>query len=241
MKSYLNKTFLINDAQARIRKDDDLLAFVKENGVFKLIPNGSQISVTDTTVGRDSAIYVRADGWGWTAAKNLKNQFLNETLRAIPPADDDPKGANAAWDAGNFLRQITLIEIVGADHALKYISDQVATPYLSLVHAAADDGVPMPLRSGFRTYPKQLYLYNGYQNRLPRFNRAAMPGFSNHQDGFAYDFVISGYEENPRYAWLKAHAPAHGFVRTVTEEPWHWEYRPQVAATGVYKTSNVLK
>ncbi len=241
MKSYLNKSFLINDAQARIRKDDDLLAAVMENGVPKLIPKGTQVNVTDATVGKDSAVYVRADGWGWTAAKNLKNQFLNESLRAIPPPDDNPKGANAAWDAGNFLRQITLIEIVGADHALKYISDEVAEPYLSLVHAAAADGVPMPLRSGFRTYPKQQYLYNGYKNNQPGFNLAAKPGFSNHQDGFAYDFVISGYEENARYAWLKAHAPSHGFVRTVNKEPWHWEYRPQVAATGAYKTTNVQK
>jgi hypothetical protein len=43
------------------------------------------------------------------------------------------------------------------------------------------------------------------------------------------------------YDWLKANGPAHGFVRTVNKEPWHWEYRPDVAATGAYKTANVIK
>jgi len=84
-------------------------------------------------------------------------------------------------------------------------------------------------------------LYNGYISGRPGFNLAAKPGFSNHQDGFAYDFAIGGYEGNPRYDWLKLHAPEHGFVRTVNKEPWHWEYRPDVAATGAYKTPNVLK
>ncbi len=241
MKSYLNKTFTIEDSQARIRKDDDLLALVMENGAPKLIPNGTQISVNDARLGKDTAVYVLADGWGWTAVRNLKNEFLNETLRSIPPPDDNPKGANAALDKGVFLRQITLIEIVGADHTLKYISAEVGLFYLKLVNAAEADGVLLPLRSGFRTYPKQQYLYNGYKNGLPGFNLAAKPGFSNHQDGFAYDFTISSSQANPLYNWLKAHAPEHGFVRTVNKEPWHWEYRPQVASTGAYKTSNVVK
>ena len=241
MKSYLDKTFLIDDPQARIRQDEDLLAFVMENGAPKLIPNGTKIRVTDTRIGKDTAVYVRADGFGWTAAKNLKHEFLNETLRSIEPPDNDKKGPNAAWDAGNFLRQLTLVELIGADHQLKYVSADVAPFYLQLVNAAEADGVILPLRSGFRTYAKQEYLYNGYIKGLHGFNLAAKPGFSNHQDGFAYDFVISGYEGNPLYDWLKKNAPKHGFVRTVNKEPWHWEYRPDVAATGKYKTANVAK
>jgi hypothetical protein len=241
MKSYLNKPFFIDDPQARIRKDEDLLSFVMENGAPRLIPKGTQINVTDATVGKDTVVYVRADGWGWTSSKNLKNDFLNETLRSIPPEANDQKGPNAAWDAGNFLKQITLVELVGADHQLKYISADVAPFYLALVNAAESDGVLLGLRSGFRTYAKQEFLFNGFKKGLPGFNLAAKPGFSNHQDGFAYDFVISGYEGNPLYDWLKKNGPKHGFVRTVNKEPWHWEYRPQIAATGVYKTANVAK
>jgi hypothetical protein len=240
MNSYLNKSFIVADPQARIREDDDLLSYVMENNKPKLIPQGSEIKVTEARVWKGS-VFVKAEGWGWTAGNNLKNGFLNETLSTLPPADDDQKGGNAAWDAGKYLKQLTLLEIVGADNAIKQISSEVAEFYLALVAASAKDGVLLPLKSGFRTYAKQEYLYNGYVKKLPGFNLAAKPGFSNHEDGYAYDFAIAGYEGNPRYDWLKRNAPRFGFVRTVNKEPWHWEYRPQVAATGAYKTANVKK
>ncbi|HEV2903798.1 MAG TPA: M15 family metallopeptidase [Pyrinomonadaceae bacterium] len=211
-----------------------------ENGAPKLIPNGTEIRVTDARVLRD-LVFVNAENLGWTAATNLKNKFLNETVGVFPPPDGDQKGANAAWDAGRFLKQITLIQIVGADNQLKFVSQDIADEYLALVNAAAADGVLMPLKSGFRTYPKQAYLRDGWERRLPGFNLAAKPGFSNHQDGFAYDFAISGYEGNPRYDWLKRNGPRHGFVRTVNREPWHWEFRPEIAQTGAFKAPGVTK
>lgn len=240
MKSYLNKKFIIEDPDARVREDGDLLAFVMENGKPKVIPSNTEISVTDTRISND-VVFVNAAGWGWTSSKNLKNKFLNETLATFEPPDDNPKGANAAWDSGHFIKQLTLIQIVGADSQLKFISKDIAEFYLALVNAAEKDGVLLGLKSGFRTYAKQENLYNGYIKKLPGFNLAAKPGFSNHEDGFAYDFAISAYEGNKLYDWLKAHGPAHGFVRTVNREPWHWEYRPEVAATGAYKTARVLK
>jgi len=240
MKSYLNKKFVVDDPDARVRRDDDLLAFVTENDQPKIIPRDTEISVSDTRLLNDS-VFVIADNFGWTAGNNLKNKFLNETLATFEPADDDQKGANAAWDNGHFIKQLTLIQIVGADGTLKFISSEVVEFYLALVNAAEKDGVLLPLKSGFRTYPKQETLYNGFIRHLPGFNLAAKPGFSNHEDGFAYDFAISAFEGNVRYDWLKAHGPAHGFVRTVNKEPWHWEYRPEVARTGAFKTARVLK
>ena len=238
MQSYLNKPFVINDPDARIRTGDDLLTYVMEDGRPKLIPNGSEIRVTDARVLREM-VYVSAENWGWTAATNLKNKFLNETVAVFEPQDDNEKGPNAAWDAGRFLKQITLVQIVGKNNQLKFISLDIADEYLALVNAAAADGVPLPLSSGFRTYPKQAYLYDGYIRRLPNFNKAAKPGFSNHQDGFAYDFAIDAYDGNPRYDWLKRNGPRHGFVRVVSGEPWHWEYRPAIAQTGAFKAPGV--
>jgi hypothetical protein len=241
MQSYLNKTFVIDDNDARVRQDGDLLSFVMEGGNPKRIPNGTEIRVTDAKALDEPSVFVNAENFGWTAAANLKNKFLNETLATFEPQDDDQKGPNAAWDNGHFLKQLTLIQIVGANKTLKQISSETAEFYLKLVNAAEADGVLLPLKSGFRTYAKQKFLFDGWTRRAPGFNLAAQPGFSNHEDGFAYDFEIGAYEGNPRYDWLKAHAPAHGFVRTVNKEPWHWEYRPEIAATGVYKTERVKK
>jgi hypothetical protein len=238
MKSYLNRNFVIDDPQARIRTDEDPLQFVLENGVPKLIPVGTQIKVTDAKVHKD-LVYVLAADFGWTAKNNLKNNFLNETLAEFPPVDNDDKGPNAAWDKGKFLKQLTLIQIVGADNSLKFVSKDIADEYLELVRAAEEDEVLLPLKSGFRTFASQQFLFNGFSNHLPGFNRAAKPGFSNHQDGFAYDFQIGGFNGDPRYDWLKKNGHKHGFVRTVNGEPWHWEFRPDVAATGVFKIPSV--
>ena len=240
MPSYLNKNFVIADPEARILQDDDLLAYVIENGRPKIIPSSTSIEISDAKVFRES-VFVNAVNWGWTAASNLKNKFLNETLATFPPPDSNQKGPNAAWDGGRFIKQLTLVQIVGADSTLKFVAEEVLRFYLALVNAAEADGVPLPLKSGFRTYPKQEYLYDGFVRRLPGFNLAAKPGFSNHQDGYAYDFAIAGYEGNPRYDWLKRNGPRHGFVRTVNKEPWHWEYRPAIAQTGAFKAPNVSK
>ncbi len=240
MQSYLNKSFVIGDPQARLREGDDLLTFMTENNQPKLIPNGTEVRIIDARVLRD-LVFVNVENFGWTAATNLKNKFLNETVGVFPPQDDNQKGANAAWDAGRFLKQITLVQIVGADNQLKFVSQDIADEYLALVNAAAADGVLLPLKSGFRTYPKQAFLRDGWERRRPGFNLAARPGFSDHQDGFAYDFAISGYEGNPRYDWLKRNGPRHGFVRTVNNEPWHWEYRPAIAQTGAFKAPGVTR
>lgn len=45
MKSYLNKKFVIDDPDARIRKDDDLLAFKMENDKPQIIPRNTEINV----------------------------------------------------------------------------------------------------------------------------------------------------------------------------------------------------
>ncbi len=105
------------------------------------------------------------------------------------------------------------------------------------------DGVQVAINSGFRSYPEQKYLYEGYINHRPSFNTAAKPGRSNHQSGIAFDIAVAGGDGNPVYEWLKRKAPAHGFIRTVNKEPWHWEYdraKAEIAvAAHTYKTRNV--
>jgi len=41
---------------------------------------------------------------------------------------------------------------------------------------------------------------------------------------------VGGFDGNPVYDWLKTNGPKFGFIRTVTKEPWHWEFRPTEAA-----------
>ncbi len=55
----------------------------------------------------------------------------------------------------------------------------------------------------------------------------AAPGFSKHQNGIAIDMNTSSRtSKTGMYNWLVNNAYKFGFIRTVSSEEWHFEYRP---------------
>jgi LAS superfamily LD-carboxypeptidase LdcB len=100
-----------------------------------------------------------------------------------------------------------------------------------MVQAAKDDGgVNILINSAFRTFQRQAELFDLMHHGG---NTAAPPGSSNHQHGQAFDLntghnVFNGSDKV--YEWLRKNGPKHGFIRTVNNESWHWEYRPRDAA-----------
>jgi LAS superfamily LD-carboxypeptidase LdcB len=84
--------------------------------------------------------------------------------------------------------------------------------------------------------------------------RVAAPGFSNHQNGIAVDFALrlkaekgaaeqqlaasmaqsDPWKESWFWHWLGGRAGEFGFV-PYEPEPWHWEYKPEVAARDTKK------
>lgn len=254
-ESFRDKTFVVVDPDARIRRDDDLMAFVPAAaGGFEAIPKGTKVQIVEVKVAeagsRSSIIFGRAtsvDGThvlGWTSTRNLEGKFTNETIGMVQPVPGASRfGPNAAWSDGEFIGQLELAAIVDSKLELERLALQTIEPYIAMVAAAARDGVLVLLNSGFRSYPEQKHLHDGFTRGLPGFNTAAKPGFSKHQNGIAFDLSVPGGDGNPTYEWLKNHATRFGFVRTVSKEPWHWEFdepRAQLAlAAGTFKTSTV--
>lgn len=254
-ESYLDKTFVVADADARIRRDDDLMAFVTTaGGGFQTLPQGSTVRVAEVRVqeaGSQAMIVfgrtTSADGaqvLGWTSTRNFEGKFMNETLGMVAPEPGASRfGPNAAWADGQYLGQLELVAIVDARLEIERLAMKTIEPYAKLVAAAAAVKVPITINSGFRSYPEQKHLNDGFVRGLPGFNTAAKPGFSKHQNGIAFDIAVAGGDGNPTYEWLKVNATGFGFVRTVSKEPWHWEYDPPRAqaarAAGTFKTPNV--
>lgn len=112
------------------------------------------------------------------------------------------------------------ITVVKADN--KPVETNTANAYIAMQNAARNAGVTLRVVSGFRTQAEQQYLYNCYQNgNCNNGNLAARPGYSNHQSGHALDLNTS---DSGVGSWMNNNGARFGFSRTVSSEPWHWEW-----------------
>lgn len=152
----------------------------------------------------------------------------NGTLRAIRKAykkkmNPVGRGRRATGYVNGVPRRIRVVPLEGS-----LVEVRTAKAYLKMKSAAARDGINLDVVSGFRTMDEQRRLYNGWINRLPGFNPAAPPGFSNHQSGIALDLNTQGVSQSvgtgPVYNWLARNAGRFGFGR-IPSEHWHWEFR----------------
>ncbi len=101
----------------------------------------------------------------------------------------------------------------------KPVEVHTATAYQAMRDAARRAGIALRIVSGFRTMEHQQALYRAY--RQGHGNLAAQPGTSNHQSGHALDLNTSSPGV---FRWLQRNAQRFGFHRTVSTEPWHWEW-----------------
>ena len=115
--TFVGKTFVVSDADARIRNPTNLTQMTTS-----IIPQGSQVLVMDVkTLPTGSktrvifALVTAPDGTahGWTSTRNFDGKFINETIGLLPSSlDPTQTGRNAAWSNGQFLSLVDLVEIV---------------------------------------------------------------------------------------------------------------------------------
>lgn len=154
------------------------------------------------------------------------------------------------------------IKCVVIDGAIVNMS--FAAAYLDMQAAAKKEGIDISINSGFRSpydsiktsaksgykdgkkvsnpvanASSQQYLYNQYL--CCGGNLAAKPGESPHGNGIALDINVGGKSKGryinvneKKYEWMVKNSWRFGFVRTVANEEWHFDYRPDIAAKGPY-------
>jgi len=240
--------YTVTDSNALVRKGPPGFEFTGKRGNRERIPVGTYVDVTGRSrqtvpEGKylrvckatiENGELVRGESIGWTAASNLV-QGNSKVFASSEWADI--KGPNAAWKRvnsrkGAFIGAKVLISIVGTGGQLQRIAMETLQPYMDLMEAAKKENITISINSGFRTFHKQETLYNWYLADKKNHNLAARPGTSNHQNGVAYDLNAGSFKvlNHPVYNWLKENATTYGFLRTVSREPWHWEYHPAEAA-----------
>ncbi len=237
--------YTVTDAKALLRGGPPGFASTSTTvpiGTFVVVtdrsPDGKFARVNRAGVGADGAPQVEAE-LGWTACANL-----TDGCSTVFATDGwgDPKGEFSAWERGRCIGPKVLLDIVGTGGALARITLESLDAYTRLKDAAAKDNVDLAITSGFRTFAKQQQLFELSHHGG---NTAAEPGKSNHQHGQAFDLNTHGFDGTRNYDWLKKNGPKHGFIRTVNQEHWHWEYRPTDAAAlrkqGGFKLAKVTK
>ena len=123
--------------------------------------------------------------------------------------------------------------------------------YVQMCEDMGNDGLNITVKSSYRSYSTQNYLYNDY---VSRYNRAyadtfsARPGHSEHQTGLALDLIskstdFSNFADSPEFKWLVNNAYNYGFIlrypngkENITGykfESWHWRYIGVADATKI--------
>ena len=135
-----------------------------------------------------------------------------------------------------------------------YIRSIAAADLTALLDAAATDGVTLTLRSTYRSYAKQVGVYDALVAQVGREQAdrvSARPGYSEHQTGLAVDIGSSTtsacdfeacFADTVEGRWVAANAGRFGFLVRYTAadeavtgyapEAWHLRYvgRPLAAA-----------
>lgn len=123
------------------------------------------------------------------------------------------------------------------------MADPAARAMRAMVAAAARDGVTISATGTYRTYERQLSMFqeryvtwntgqssktwNGKRYWLrPGNAMSATPGTSNHGWGVAADLSESPTKSltETSLRWLAANGPSFGYWNTVSSEAWHWSY-----------------
>jgi len=220
----------------------DARAFIREGppgfeSKGTTIPQKSFVVVTDSSgdnvkVSKLEIIdgqMVTGEEIGWTRLSNLRDGCSDGFFSGEWA---DQKGPNACWDHGSYVGAKVLVNIVGFGGEMEQVTLDSLDAYMKMQDAAEQgDNIVISINSAFRTFQRQAELFRRFKAGIG--NKAAPAGASNHQHGQAFDLntrhnVFNGTDKV--YEWLKKNAPKHGFVRSVSNESWHWEFRPRDAA-----------
>ena len=175
--------------------------------VIRVLARGTEVNTVSTS-GSWTKINRPATGWVYSS-------YLSNTSHSGGGSSSSSSVAGTFYGTAYKYGRAYTIALVRIDG--KAVAAKSAGPFLTMRGAAARAGVRIYIVSGFRTMAEQIYLY-----RLYGSPRAARPGYSNHQSGTAFDLNASW--GNSQYNWLTRNGWRYAFKRTVSFEPWHWEY-----------------
>ena len=140
----------------------------------------------------------------------------------------------------------------------KYCNDEVqegsreaVVAFKNMYDAAKKEGLELVINSSYRSYQDQEKICNTYKDLYGEgyvSKYVALPGFSEHQTGLAFDIGSANsqvFAESKEYEWMKDNAYKYGFILRFTKanayitgfrsEPWHYRYVGKKIAKYIYE------
>ena len=161
----------------------------------------------------------------------------------------------------DIIKEYTIVDVY--DNAIKGIKleEETYLNYLKLKNNLLERGYYINIRNGFRTFNDSSNIYNSYVkekglNYAKKY--VAKPGTSEHNTGFAFDFIITNNKnslktnyESDEYFYLENIAYLYGFIIRYPKdkeeitgynyEPWHLRYVGQELAKYLKKNNLTLE
>ena len=222
----------------RRKRDGAYLAADLPEGLQPLVPGLSRQPGLDAAL---DALEMPAARTSARIAGELPLHRLHDRLDALGIDAD----AYAARSGLSLVAEPDRLALAGLDRWRRalWLRFDAASAWRRMREAAVRDGIVLEAISGYRSHDYQLGIF---ERKLARAQTVAQilrvnaaPGFSEHHSGLALDIGTPGeppaeesFEATPAFAWLQAHAGAHGYAMSyprenphgIVYEPWHWRF-----------------
>lgn len=212
-----------------------------------------------------------------TQKSQLRDRLPQPVPESIPPAasqipipsadqDSEVPAADTPWYLTLVNRQnpipeeyeVNLVKVAGGEK----VDERIYEPLMEMLEDAKEGNLGQLPRvvSGYRTQEKQQQLYD---DKIAKYRRqgyskdearemaeqlVAVPGYSEHQLGFAVDINGATYDV---YLWLQENSYKYGFIfrypgsktdiTGTAEEVWHYRYVGLEAAAEIYEQQVCLE
>ena len=136
------------------------------------------------------------------------------------------------------------------------LTSEVKEAFSKMQKAAASEGLNIYISSGFRSYERQVTVYNSYVQKDGKEladTYSSRPGYSEHQTGLCFDLnsIDDSCGNTAESAWVDKHAHEYGFIVRFPKgkdsatgyqyEPWHLRYVGVDMATKIYNSGLSLE
>jgi D-alanyl-D-alanine carboxypeptidase len=163
---------------------------------------------------------------------------------------------------GDLVRPNVAFSFGNQDIEKSYLRQEAAIALENMFHEAKKSGIELIAVSGYRSYKRQVELFDAEVSRVGREQAVmavAVPGYSEHQTGLAMDIsansvgcsLTTSFETTAEGKWLAENAHRFGYILRYPKgkgaitgyqyEPWHFRYVGKKAAEQIYEKGLTLE